>query len=121
MALLAKKRLVLSSSLERSTSWRVLDDRLRINCANAYDGNTILAENNLLARKATELSGRALRIDLQVPESATPVIQVQAADDDGDDDDDNFDAVESVQDTGVLPDSAAIVERVFRGKRIGEG
>lgn len=118
--LLAKKRLVLSSSLERTTGWRFVSDRLEICCANSYDGNMILGESNLIAKKAAELSGKAVRLDIKMPEQATQAVPAQILTES--DDDDYFDDLEdeSPDAANGIPDSASIVERVFRGKRIGE-
>ncbi len=104
------KKLVLSSSLERSTKWTINGDRLEILCANSYDANTVLTDANIVTRKATELAGRTLRIEPRAPES----IQAQAAGPKSDDDDDSDDG-----DDGPA-DPVEIVERVFRGKRVSE-
>jgi len=118
--LLAKKRLVLSSSLERTSGWLFVADRLEICCANSYDGNMILGESNLIAKKAAELSGKAVRLDIKVPEQIVQASSAQS-DSDADDDDyeDDFDNDEPKTVSGT-PDAATIVERVFRGKRIAE-
>jgi len=104
------KKLVLSSSLERSTKWAINGDRLEILCANSYDASTVLADANIVTRRATELAGRTLRIEPRAPES----IQTQAPTVKSDDDDDSDDG-----DDGPA-DPVAIVERVFRGKRVTE-
>lgn len=117
---LAKKKLVLSSSLERTSDWLVRADRLELSCANSYDGNIILGESNLLSKRISELTGRVLRLDIKVPEA--PVQAAPASASSSDDDDDDFNGFDDDQlDTGAAPaDSATIVERVFRGKRISE-
>ena len=117
---LAKKKLVLSSSLERTSDWLVRGDRLELCCANSYDGNIILGESNLLSKRISELTGRVLRLDIKVPEA--PVQAAPASASSSDDDDDDFDGFDDDQpDSGAAPaDSATIVERVFRGKRISE-
>ncbi len=104
------KKLVLSSSLERSTKWTINGDRLEILCANSYDANTVLTDANIITRRATELAGRTLRIEPRAPES----VQAQAPAPKSDDDDDSDDG-----DDGPA-DPVAIVEKVFRGKRITE-
>ncbi|MBN2873849.1 MAG: hypothetical protein JXM71_02045, partial [Spirochaetales bacterium] len=105
-----KNRVVLSTCLQRSGTWSVQGDKLVIPCANGYDAGAVLAEAGLLAKKALEISGRPLRIEpraMESPDQAAPV----PAGSDGDGDDDG--------DDGPV-DAVSMVERVFRGRRIGE-
>lgn len=108
-ASVGKGRVVLSTCIERSGAWSIDGDKLIIPCANGYDAGAVLADAPLLAKKALDITGRPLRV---VPQAAEPAATqaVASVDDDADDDD---------GEPGPA-DPVAIVERVFRGKRVGQ-
>ncbi len=107
---IGKSRVVLSTCLERSGAWSINDDRLIIPCANGYDAGAVLADAPLLAKKALEITGRPLRVVPQAAETAPQQAPVRANEDDAEADD---------GDPGPA-DPVTIVERVFRGKRVGQ-
>ena len=106
---LAKSKLVLSMCLERSGAWFVEGDRLVIPCANGYDASTVLGEAAAVAKRVADLSGRSLKVEPRAAEQAAPreAPARPSARDESDDD--------AEDEPG---DPAAIVERVFRGRRI---
>jgi DNA polymerase-3 subunit gamma/tau len=108
---MGKNRVVLSACIERSGAWFMDGDKLVMPCANGYDAGAMLAEAPLLAKKALDICGRAFRVE---PRAAEPVPQ-QAAGTEGGDDEDSDDG-----DDGPA-DPVAIVERVFRGRRVDTG
>lgn len=110
-ASVGKGRVVLSTCIERSGAWSIDGDRLIIPCANGYDAGAVLADAPLLARKALDITGRPLRV---VPQAAEPAPAQAAV---GVDDDDDGEADDG--EPGPA-DPVAIVERVFRGKRVGQ-
>lgn len=107
VAAVSKNRVVLSTCLERSGQWFIEGDRLVIPCMNGYDAGAVLADAGLLAKKALELAGRPLRIEPRAAETAPEPAPTR--EDDGDDDGDDGPA-----------DPVGIVEKVFRGRRIGD-
>jgi len=107
IAAVGKNRVVLSTCLERSGEWFIEGDRLVIPCQNGYDAGAVLADAGLLAKKALELAGRPLRIEPRAAETAPA--PPPARDEDGDDDGDDGPA-----------DPVGIVEKVFRGRRVGD-
>ncbi len=108
VAAVSKNRVVLSTCLERSGPWLIEGDRLVIPCMNGYDAGAVLADAGLLARRAMELAGRPLRIEPRAAETAPEPAPTR--EEDGDDDGDDGPA-----------DPVGIVEKVFRGRRIGDG
>ena len=107
-AALARNRTVLSMCLERSGPWSIEDDRLVIPCANGYDASTMLSDIGLVAKRVAELFGRPLRVEPRATESPAAPPPAAGIDDEGDDD---------REDDGPV-DPVAIVERVFRGRRL---
>lgn len=107
---IGKSRVVLSTCLERSGAWSIDGDRLIIPCANGYDAGAVLADAPLLAKKALEITGRPLRVVPQAAETAPQQAPVRTDEDDAEADD---------GEPGPA-DPVAIVERVFRGKRVGQ-
>ncbi len=107
-ASLAKSRLVLSMCLDRSGPWSLEGDRVTVPCANGYDASTVLADAAIVAKKATEIAGRPLRIEPKAAEPAPRPTPAPARDDDDDDGD---------GDDGPA-DPVALVEKVFRGRRV---
>ena len=105
-----KNRVVLSTCLERSGPWSVEGEKLVIPCQNGYDAGAVLADAGLLAKKTLEITGRSLRIEPRAAEAAPRQAPAPRADD-GDDSDDG--------DAGPA-DPVGIVEKVFRGRRVGE-
>jgi len=105
-----KNRVVLSTCLERSGPWTIEGDKLVIPCQNGYDAGAVLADAGLLAKKVLEFAGRTLRIEPRAAEAA-PRQAPTPKSDDGDDSDDG--------DAGPA-DPVGIVEKVFRGRRVGE-
>jgi len=86
-------------------------EKLVIPCANAYDAGAVLADAALLARKVMDISGRSLRIEPRAAEQAQRQDPPGSGDaDDGDSDD---------GDDGPV-DAVGLVEKVFRGHRVGE-
>jgi DNA polymerase-3 subunit gamma/tau len=110
LAAVGKNRVVLSTCLERSGPWSVEGEKLVIPCQNGYDAGAVLADAGLLAKKALEISGRSLRIEPRAAEAA-PRQAPPRKRDEGDDPDDG--------DAGPA-DPVGIVEKVFRGRRVGE-
>jgi len=88
----------------------VEEEKLIIPCANAYDAGAVLADAGLLAKKVMDISGRSLRIEPRAAEQAQQREPAVSKDDDGDDDD---------GDDGPV-DAVGLVEKVFRGRRVGE-
>lgn len=107
---IGKSRVVLSTCIERSGAWSIDGDRLVIPCANGYDAGAVLADAPLLAKKALEITGRPLRVVPQAAETAPIQASPRSDDDDAEPDD---------GEPGPA-DPVAIVERVFRGKRVGQ-
>ncbi|MBU0926787.1 MAG: DNA polymerase III subunit gamma/tau [Spirochaetes bacterium] len=105
-----KNRVVLSTCLERSGRWSIEGEKLVIPCQNGYDAGAVLADAGLLAKKILEISGRSLRIEPRAAEAA-PRQAPAPKNDDGDDPDDGDDGP---------ADPVGIVEKVFRGRRVGE-
>lgn len=106
---LAKSKLVLSMCLERSGAWFVEGDKLVIPCANGYDASTVLGEAAAVAKRVADLSGRSLKVEPRAAEQAAPR---EAAARPGARDESDDDAEDEPS------DPVAIVERVFRGRRI---
>jgi len=111
LAAMGKNRVVLSACIERSGSWFVDGEKLVMLCANGYDAGAMLAEAPLLAKKVLDICGRSLRIE---PRAAEPAPQ-QATEPAGGEDADSDDGDEGPA------DPVAIVERVFRGRRVDAG
>lgn len=109
VAALAKSKLVLSMCLERSGPWFVEGDKIVIPCANGYDASTVLGEAAAVAKRVADLSGRSLKVEPRAAEQAAPreaAARPSARDESDDDAEDE------------PSDPVAIVERVFRGRRI---
>lgn len=106
---LAKSKLVLSMCLERSGPWFVEGDKIVIPCANGYDASTVLGEAAAVAKRVADLSGRSLKVEPRAAEQAAPR---EAAARPGARDESDDDAEDEPS------DPVAIVERVFRGRRI---
>jgi len=111
LAAMGKNRVVLSACIERSGTWFIDGEKLIMPCANGYDAGAMLAEAPLLTKKVMDICGRSMRIE---PRAAEPVPQQAVGADDGDD----ADADDG--DDGPA-DPVAIVERVFRGRRVDTG
>jgi len=108
---IGKSRVVLSTCLGKSGPWFVEGEKLVIPCANAYDAGAVLADAALLARKVMDISGRSLRIEPRAAEQAQRQDPPGSGDADDEDSDDG--------DDGPV-DAVGLVEKVFRGHRVGE-
>jgi hypothetical protein len=104
-----KNRVVLSTCLERSGAWSIEGEKLVIPCQNGYDAGAVLADAGLLAKKALEIAGRTLRIEPRAAEVAPRQAPAPRNDDDDDSDDGDAGPAHPVD----------IVEKVFRGRRVG--
>jgi DNA polymerase-3 subunit gamma/tau len=111
LAAMGKNRVVLSACIERSGSWFIDGEKLVMPCANGYDAGAMLAEAPLLAKKALDICGRSFRIEPRAAEPAPRQAVEPAGGEDADSDD---------GDDGPA-DPVAIVERVFRGRRVDAG
>ncbi|MDX9899856.1 MAG: DNA polymerase III subunit gamma/tau [Spirochaetia bacterium] len=109
LASIGKNRVVLSTCLDRSGVWTIEGDKLVIPCLNGYDAGAVLADAGLIAKKVMDISGKALRIEPRAAEVVVPSAS-RVKDEEGDESDD--------EDAGPA-DPVEIVEKVFRGKRIG--
>ncbi|GAB1431465.1 DNA polymerase III subunit gamma/tau [Spirochaetota bacterium] len=124
---IGRNRVVLAACLERSGQWFLDDDKIVIPCQNSYDAGAVLADSGLLAKKISEMSGRALRVEPRtLPSSAK----------NGSDDKYSEADADIGQNQGSYPDydeasgwseqnfaeqssdPVKIVEKVFKGRRI---
>ncbi|MBN1520379.1 MAG: DNA polymerase III subunit gamma/tau [Spirochaetales bacterium] len=112
IASLGKNRVLLSLCLERSGPWSMDGDTLVVPCGNGYDANTVMSDAALVAKKAAELAGRAIKVEARASvrsqtESRETTTPSGNHDDEGSSDGDDGPG-----------NPVEIVERVFRGRRV---
>lgn len=108
-ASLAKQHVVLSMCLERTGPWHIEGDKVIIPCANGYDASTVLSDAAVVVKRLAETAGRPLKVEPRTPEIAQP--QAESPRKPAGDDD---------EPESAPSDPVAIVERVFRGRRMGD-
>ncbi len=106
LAGLGNTHVVLANALEKSLSWRLEENLLEIVFRSGYEETMARKDLPTLVKKAAELCGRALRVELRAAEAEpSPAPAAPPAETGGDGENPPADSVE-------------IVERVFRGKRL---
>lgn len=108
---LAKQHVVLSMCLDRTGPWEYEGDKIIIPCENGYDASTVLSDSAIVVKRVTEILGRPIKVEPRTKDTLPQKKNTEPLATDTNSDQDDESPIDPV----------AIVEKVFRGRRLDNG